>query len=63
MKLSTARPPCGDIGSVSFSITISGRNCCIACNNLSKSWNDHSQLLGLSSSSSESLKFMSKSLL
>ena len=38
MKPSTAWPSCCGIGSVSFSMTISGRNCCIACNNLSKSW-------------------------
>ena len=35
---------CDSIDYVSFSTTILGRNCCIACNNLDKSWNDLSQL-------------------
>ena len=40
MKSSTSWPPCGGIGSVSFSTTIPGRNCCITCNNLDKLWYD-----------------------
>ena len=44
MKPFTFWPHYAVIGSVSFSTTIPGRSCCIACNNLSKSWNDLFQL-------------------
>ena len=39
-KPSIAWPLWGGIGSVSFSMTIPGRNICIACNNIGKSWYD-----------------------